>query len=261
MSASDPVAVSPAAAVVVTPEPVVALPAKVIARSLVPEPADKAAKRLTPPVVPLPVRVILPVVAVIRPAAVVTIPWAPEDLPTRVMSPAEVLSTPPSEIPAEAVAVPAPRPTVLSKSMSPVSEMPAEVLIGAPLVRIRSPVWLVPVALMAALMLMAEVLVPAVPPVGPEAVLSSVRTAAVPELLAKVSAPLTVMVPLPKTVTLVPALIAVWRSVARILVTPTFARSPASEPVVLVVLMTTLLGSISQEPPRPAWTKPGSSRR
>ena len=32
-------------------------------------------------------------------------------------------------------------------------------------------------------------------------------------------------------------------------------------PVVLVVLMTTLLGSISQEPPRPAWTKPGSSRR
>ena len=139
MSASDPVAVSPAAAVVVTPEPVVALPAKVIARSLVPEPADKAAKRLTPPVVPLPVRVILPVVAVIRPAAVVTIPWAPEDLPTRVMSPEVVLSEPASEMPSAALARPTPRPTVLLKSIRPVSAIPAVVLMGAPLVRMRRP--------------------------------------------------------------------------------------------------------------------------
>ena len=196
VSWSEPVAVRLAAVAVRTPEPVVALPAKVIARSLVPEPADKAAKRLTPPVVPLPVRVILPVVAVIRPAAVVTMPCAPEERPTRVMSPAEVLSTPASEIPAEAVAVPAPRPTVLSKSIKPVSVMPAVVLMGAPLVRTRKPVWLVPVAVIAALTETADVLVPAVPPVGAEAVLSSVRIAAVLVLLAMVSAVLTVMVPL-----------------------------------------------------------------
>ena len=71
----DPVAVRLAAATeALTPSPAVALPATVMSRNFVPEPADKAARRLTPPVVPLPVSVMLPLVAVIRPAAVVVMP-------------------------------------------------------------------------------------------------------------------------------------------------------------------------------------------
>ena len=139
MSASEPVAVSPAAALVMTPCPTVLLPVSVITRTFVPEPADKAAKRLTPPVVPLPVSVILPFVAVIRPAAVVTMPCAPEERPTRVMSPEVVLSEPASEMPSAALARPTPRPTVLLKSIRPVSAIPAVVLMGAPLVRMRRP--------------------------------------------------------------------------------------------------------------------------
>ena len=108
-------------------------------RSFVPEPADKAARRLTPPVVPLPVSERLPVVAVMRPAAVVVMPCAPADRPTRVMSPEVLVSAPASEMPSERVAVPTPRPTVLLKSISPVSEIPAVVLMGAPLVRMRRP--------------------------------------------------------------------------------------------------------------------------
>ena len=139
VSWSEPVAVRLAAVAVRTPEPVVALPVKVIARNFVPEPANKAAERLTPPVVPLPVSEMLPVVAVIRLAAVVTIPCAPEERPTRVMSPEVVLSEPASEMPSAAFATPTPRPTVLLKSIRPVSAIPAVVLMGAPLVRMRRP--------------------------------------------------------------------------------------------------------------------------
>ena len=196
VTASEPVAVRLAAVEAVTPMPDVPLPAREMDRSFVPEPADKAARRLTPPVGPLPVSEMLPVVAVMRPAAVVVMPCAAEDLPMRLMSPEEVVSAPASEMPAELVAVPAPKPTVLSKSIRPVSVIPAVVLIGAPLVRMRKPVRPVPVAVIAALTETAEVLVPAVPPVGAEAVLSSVRIAALLELFVMVSAVLTVMVPL-----------------------------------------------------------------
>ena len=136
---SEPVAVRLAAVEAVTPMPDVPLPAREMDRSFVPEPADKAARRLTPPVGPLPVSEMLPVVAVMRPAAVVVMPCAPEDFPTSVMSPEEVVSAPASEMPSERVAVPTPRPTVLLKSISPVSEIPAVVLMGAPLVRMRRP--------------------------------------------------------------------------------------------------------------------------
>ena len=139
MTVSGPVAVRLAAAEAVTPIPEVPLPARVMARSFVPEPADKAARRLTPPVVPLPVSEMLPVVAVIRLAPVVKMPWAPEDFPTRVISPEVLVSTPESEMPSAAFATPTPRPTVLLKSIRPVSEIPAVVLMGAPLVRTRRP--------------------------------------------------------------------------------------------------------------------------
>jgi hypothetical protein len=81
----------------------------------------------------------LPVVAVMRLAAVVKMPCAPEDFPTRVMSPEVLVSAPEREMPSAAFAVPTPRPTVLLKSIRPVSVMPAVVLIGAPLVRTRRP--------------------------------------------------------------------------------------------------------------------------
>ena len=139
MTVSEPVAVRLAAVEAVTPMPDVPLPTKVMARSFVPEPADKAARRLTPPDVPLPVSEILPVVAVMRLAPVVKMPCAPVDLPTRVISPEALVSTPESEMPSERVAVPTPRPTVLLKSIRPVSEIPAVVLMGAPLVRMRRP--------------------------------------------------------------------------------------------------------------------------
>ena len=92
-----------------------------------------------PPVVPLPVREMLPVVAVMRLAAVVKMPCAPEDFPTRVISPEVLVSTPASEMPSATFATPTPRPTVLLKSIRPVSEIPAVVLMGAPLVRTRRP--------------------------------------------------------------------------------------------------------------------------
>jgi hypothetical protein len=139
VTVSEPVAVRLAAAEAVTPMPDVPLPARVMARSFVPEPADKAARRLTPPVVPLPVREMLPVVAVMRLAPVVVIPCAPEERPMRVMSPEVLVSTPESEMPSAALATPTPRPTVLLKSIRPVSEIPAVVLMGAPLVRTRRP--------------------------------------------------------------------------------------------------------------------------
>ena len=67
--------------------------------------------------------------------------------------------------------------------------------------------------------------------------------AAVPELLANVKALVCVMVPLATTLTLVPALIAVWISVALILVTAALTKSPAKDAVVLVVAIVTLVGS------------------
>ena len=128
-----------AAAAAVMPMPDVPLPAKVIARSFVPEPADKPAKRLTPPVGPLPVSEMLPLLAVMRLAPVVVMPCAAAERPTRVMSPEVLVSKPESEMPSAALAVPTPRPTVLLNSIRPVSEIAAVVLMGAPLVRMRRP--------------------------------------------------------------------------------------------------------------------------
>ena len=78
---------------------------------------------------------------------------------------------------------------------------------------------------------------------------------------AKASGVLSVNVPVARIVTVEPALTAVWMSVALMFVTPAFKRSPASVPVVLVVVMVTFVGSSNHEPPMPAWTTPGSSSR